>query len=135
MRGTVLWLGPAVAIAVAVVIWFSAARRADRGGPVVAVVVPDLAGEAGEGARVFAENCVACHGTHAAGTEIGPPLVHKYYRPAHHGDGSFRIAVANGVRAHHWGFGDMPPQPQLTMAEAEKVIAYIRALQRANGIF
>ena len=76
----------------------------------------------------------ACHGANAAGTEAGPPLVHKIYEPSHHGDYAFEMAVANGVRAHHWRFGDMPPQPAMTKADLQNVIAYVREVQRANGI-
>ena len=54
---------------------------------------------------------------------------------AHHGDAAFLLAVRNGVRAHHWRFGDMPPQPGLTGAEVAAITAYVRELQRANGIF
>lgn len=67
---------------------------------------------------------------------FGPPLVHKIYEPSHHGDMSFIMAVRNGVRAHHWRFGDMPAQTdaKLTDGEIGAVIAYIRELQRENGI-
>jgi cytochrome c1 len=42
--------------------------------------------------------------------------------------------VRNGVRSHHWGFGDMPPIDGLTDADVTNVVAYVRALQRENGI-
>jgi hypothetical protein len=38
------------------------------------------------------------------------------------------------VRAHHWRFGNMPPVDGVNRAEVEKIVAYVRALQRANGI-
>ncbi|MGR3582900.1 MAG: c-type cytochrome, partial [Pseudooceanicola nanhaiensis] len=43
-------------------------------------------------------------------------------------------AVQNGVRAHHWKFGDMPPQTGLTPSDVANIVAYVRELQRANGI-
>src|SRR3990170_65951 len=63
--------------------------------------------ELAEGQRLFDDNCARCHGAHAAGTDSGPPLVHLIYEPNHHADMSFQRAVALGVAAHHWRFGNM----------------------------
>lgn len=89
-------------------------------------------GEAGE--ALFEANCRACHGPNAAGTNLGPPLIHDIYNPGHHSDLAFYLAAANGVRAHHWPYGDMPAQPQVTEDEVTLIIRYIRELQEANGI-
>ncbi len=98
------------------------------------MTIPDLTGDAAKGRDVFAANCMSCHGPHATGTDAGPPLVHIIYESNHHGDGSFYAAVRNGVRQHHWRFGDMPAVPGVTDAETGLIIAYVRTLQRANGI-
>ena len=113
-----------------------APSRADAGkGETASVTVPaTFSGEARMGEWAFNAVCAVCHGTNAAGTQSGPPLVHRIYEPSHHGDYAFEMAVSNGVRAHHWAFGDMPPQPALTRADLKTVIAYVRELQRANGI-
>ena len=87
-----------------------------------------------EGAQLFAENCSRCHGEMADGTDIGPPLVHRLYEPGHHGDFAFQNAAKNGVIAHHWDFGDMPPVAGVSEAEVTQIIAYIRDLQREGGI-
>lgn len=79
--------------------------------------------------------CAACHGRNAAGTENGPTFLSRIYRPGHHSDGSFFVAPRRGVRAHHWRFGDMPPVDGITDRQIEKIIGYVRALQKANGIF
>lgn len=106
------------------------------GAPIVQVVLPrDLSPQAQMGKTAFDAICAACHGTNAAGRQgMGPPFVHPIYRPGHHGDMAFQIAVRQGVRAHHWPFGDMPPQTGLTEADVQNIVAYVRALQRANGI-
>ena len=65
---------------------------------------------------------------------VAPPLIHKIYEPSHHADEAFQRAAANGVLAHHWSFGDMPAQPQVTRADMASIIAYVREVQRANGI-
>ena len=107
-----------------------------NGAPIVEVVLPDaLSDEARIGKTIFEAKCAACHGANAAGQQgVAPPLVHVIYEPSHHGDESFQIAAARGVRAHHWPFGNMPPVEGVTRADVATVIAYIRELQRANGI-
>jgi mono/diheme cytochrome c family protein len=98
------------------------------------VAVPELSPTAREGAEVFDRRCAECHGRHAAGTAVGPPLVHPIYRPALHADAAFALAVQRGVAAHHWRFRDMPPQREMPPGEIEKITRYVRELQRANGI-
>jgi mono/diheme cytochrome c family protein len=100
----------------------------------ITVAVPELSPEATVGMTAFETYCFECHGKNAAGTDKGPPLVHPVYRPAHHGDFSFVRAVTNGVPQHHWLFGSMPPQPQVSRQEIDQIIVYLRELQRANGI-
>jgi mono/diheme cytochrome c family protein len=87
-----------------------------------------------EGERLFNDNCARCHGARAASTDAGPPLVHVIYEPNHHADIAFQRAVALGVPAHHWRFGNMPPVPGVDEAAVERIIAYVRWLQRRAGI-
>lgn len=107
-----------------------------QGDPIVAVTVPDtLTSNAQMGETAFNAVCADCHGENAQGKMgFGPPLVHKIYEPSHHADMAFQMAVQNGVRAHHWQFGNMPPQEGLTGADVQAITAYVRELQRANGI-
>ena len=100
----------------------------------VAVVVPNLSDKAQAGEQLFNANCALCHGPNASGTGLGPPLVHKIYEPGHHQDFTIQSAVRNGVPAHHWPFGNMPPVPAVTDDDIPNIICYIRELQRANGI-
>lgn len=106
------------------------------GDAMVAVLVPASFSEQEQmGQRAFDAACASCHGTNAQGKQgIAPPLVHKIYEPSHHGDAAFLLAAQNGVRAHHWRFGDMPAVEGVTRAEVLDIVAYIRALQRKNGI-
>ena len=110
----------------------------DTGGSsaLAAVAVPDvLSARAQIGQGTYEANCAACHGPNAAGQDgVAPPLVHVIYEPGHHGDESFQLAVARGVRAHHWRFGDMPPVEGLNRRDVGRIVTYIRELQRANGI-
>lgn len=96
--------------------------------------VPDLSPVARQGRAAFDRYCVECHGPHGAGSADGPPLVHPVYRPAHHADMAFALAVQRGVRAHHWRFGDMPAQPDVRADEIAAITRYVRELQVANEI-
>ena len=87
------------------------------------------------GKLLYQAKCAACHAVNASGQDgVAPPLVHKIYEPSHHGDESFQRAVSLGVQAHHWRFGNMPPVEGITRGDVKMIIAYIRELQRANGI-
>lgn len=122
------------------VFWLSQHQQASQpsgaGGAMVQVRVPELSGVALEGQALFQGNCAMCHGDLADGRQgLGPPLVHKIYEPGHHSDGSFYLAAAQGVRAHHWRFGNMPPVDTVSQDDVGKIVAYVRSLQRANGIY
>lgn len=106
------------------------------GDPIVKVIVPTkFSPQALRGKRAFNAVCAACHGKNAAGKfGFGPPFVNRIYEPSHHGDRAFLYAARNGVQSHHWPFGNMPPQKRVTKSDVENIVAYVRALQRANGI-
>jgi mono/diheme cytochrome c family protein len=106
-------------------------------GAIVAVEVPaSFSDQEQVGQRAYDAVCATCHGVNAQGREgIAPPLVHKIYEPGHHGDMAFVLAAQNGVRAHHWKFGNMPPVEGVTKADVLNIVTYVRALQRENGIY
>ncbi|WP_428540745.1 c-type cytochrome [Profundibacter sp.] len=105
------------------------------GRAIVQITVPELTGQAAIGKRAFEAKCATCHGENAVGqVGVAPPLIHQIYRPGHHGDMAFLMAARNGVRSHHWKFGNMPPVEGITDAEVKSIVAYVRALQQANGI-
>lgn len=87
------------------------------------------------GEKKFNAFCSRCHGLHGKGTNNGPPLVHKIYEPNHHGDFAFQRAAAQGVRAHHWKFGNMPKIDGVTPEDVTEIIQYVRWMQRQAGIF
>ena len=100
------------------------------------VLVPEtLSQNAQIGQLGYEAKCAACHGANAAGQDgVAPPLVHIIYEPSHHGDEAFQRAAELGVRGHHWPFGNMPAVEGVTRGDVTMIIAYIRELQRANGI-
>ena len=107
-----------------------------QGDPIVTVTLPaELSPNAQIGKRAFEAKCAACHGENAAGQNgVAPPLVHKIYEPNHHSDMAFVLAAQNGVRSHHWKFGNMPPVEGLTNADVKYIARYVRELQKENGI-
>ena len=135
-RGAIL-LVLAAAVGVAGYFLFGEGEDGAGGGaPIAAVSVPEtLSARAQAGQKTYDANCASCHGRNAAGQDgTAPPLVHIIYEPGHHGDESFQRAVARGVRAHHWRFGNMPPVEGLSRRDVAAIVAYVRELQRANGI-
>lgn len=113
-----------------------AAAPPAEGEAIVAVALPErLSPAASMGKTAFEASCATCHGENAAGRAgKGPPLIYKYYVPSHHGDAAFLMAARKGVTAHHWNFGNMPPVEGLTNADIGNIVAYVRTVQRANGI-
>ena len=99
------------------------------------LVVPEFTAQARAGEQLFAAHCALCHGTHASGSEQGPPLVHAMYEPGHHPNAAFERAVRHGVTAHHWSFGNMAPVPGVSQSEVRRIVAYVRELQRANDVY
>lgn len=129
-----LWLVFAVVILVIGILAGGRYLVHQRSGQPITVTVPKLSPEAKAGEAAFLANCAGCHGRNAVGSDKGPSLIDPIYRPAHHGDFSFVRAVTLGVPQHHWLFGAMPAQPQVSREQIDQIVTYIREIQRANGI-
>lgn len=99
------------------------------------LILPELSPIAQQGKEVFAAKCSDCHGPNADGTSEGPPLVHIIYEPNHHADISFLLAVRQGVRQHHWEFGNMDPVAGVSEEQVRTIVCFVRELQYANDIF
>ena len=129
----------ATILVAAPIAWAMLVKDDDAGSaarPIAEVRVPTLSATATAGEAVFDANCAACHGDNAAGRDgAGPPLVHKIYEPDHHSDAAFFLAARQGVRSHHWPFGNMPPVEGVSDDDVALIVAYVRELQRANGVF
>lgn len=133
------WVFPAVVVLLAGVAlayrWYASPDQTATGLPIVEVKMPQLSERAKAGETAFEQKCAVCHGENAAGQDgVAPPLIHIIYEPSHHGDQSFYLAAKNGVRAHHWPFGNMPAVEGITDQEIADITYYIREVQRANGI-
>ncbi len=83
-----------------------------------------------DGATLFAQACARCHGSDLRGTDLGPPFLDTIYRPGHHADASFFLAVKSGARSHHWNFGNMPPVAGLSDKQIEAIVAFVREHKR-----
>ncbi|WP_291719694.1 cytochrome c [Magnetospirillum sp. 64-120] len=99
-----------------------------------AVVTPPLSARAGAGKAAFEQVCAACHGTALRGSDAAPPLLHAFYQlGSGHGDDVILAAATSGAKSHMWKFGDMPKPEGLKPGQEKDVLAYIRAMQAANG--
>ncbi len=98
-------------------------------------IAPAMTGQLNLGKMAYDRFCAQCHGVNAMGSDKGPTFIHRVYHPGHHGDGSFFIAPKQGARAHHWKFGDMKKVEGVTDAQLKNIVAYVRAVQQANGLF
>ncbi len=81
------------------------------------------------GKAKFEIHCIRCHGKNAQGSNNGPSLINKIYAPDHHADQAFRWAVKDGVKQHHWHFGDMPSIPEASPEDTAHIVLYVRQLQ------
>jgi mono/diheme cytochrome c family protein len=124
------YLMPAGAAALALAVQSAGSASLDR-----AVVMPELSEAGSRGQAAFGQLCAGCHGADAGGTGSGPPPIHSHYHPNHHNDAAIARAVRQGAHAHHWSFGDMPPVAGIGDAGIADIIAFIREVQKANGIF
>ena len=87
-----------------------------------------------QGEALYRTYCGPCHGERRAGSTQGPPLVHVIYEPSHHADAAFYRAAQFGVRAHHWGFGNMAPVEGVTRRDVQRIVSYVRWLQSEGRI-
>jgi len=90
--------------------------------------------DAVQGRTLYSNNCASCHGVAGNGTGSGPPLIDKTYNSFHHADLAFHWAIRDGVRQHHWRFGDMPKIPQVSPEDVGHIVAFVRKEQRRQGI-
>ena len=139
MKSVIAFSALAVIFGLASALWLSVNNSADdiiiKNVPTNVLLPDTLSQNAQIGKLAFEAKCTSCHGTNAAGRDgVAPPLVHIIYESNHHGDESFQRAVAMGVQAHHWSFGNMPAVEGLTRGDVKMIIRYIRELQRENGI-
>ena len=85
------------------------------------------------GEPLYQASCATCHGDNLRGTAVGPSHLSIVYEPNHHGDAAFYFAARDGVKQHHWPFGDMAPVPGLSDKDLEAIVAYVRENQRIFG--
>ena len=89
----------------------------------------------GQGQLLYEKYCSSCHGVDLTGSDKGPPLLHAFYKPSHHGDKALYRAALQGTRQHHWEFGDMPPVEGMTTGKMDKVVPYVRYYQQQKKLY
>jgi len=89
----------------------------------------------GKGQVLYEKYCSSCHGIDLSGSDEGPPLLHPFYKPSHHGDKAFYRAALQGTKQHHWEFGDMPPVEGMTQKKMDSLVPYVRYYQQQKKLF
>ncbi len=87
-----------------------------------------LSPDAKKGKLIYDRACQSCHGRYGTGSTKGPALL--AYLARHHSNQTFYDAVRNGVKQHHWSFGDMPAIPGVKRDDVTNIIKFIRELQK-----
>ncbi|MDH3389242.1 MAG: cytochrome c [Gammaproteobacteria bacterium] len=103
--------------------------------PAIASEDIDIPFHLGKGQLLYEKYCSSCHGLQLNGSDKGPPLIHPFYKPSHHGDKSFYRAVLQGVKQHHWNFGDMPAVAGMTPKKMDSLVPYVRYYQQQKNLF
>jgi len=98
-------------------------------------VEPEMTPQLNLGKMNYDAHCASCHGKSAGGSDKGPTFISRIYHPGHHADGSFYLATKRGARAHHFKFGEMKPVEGVSDAQIKSILEYVRAVQKANGVF
>jgi cytochrome c2 len=89
----------------------------------------------GKGQLLYEKYCSTCHGVQLNGSDKGPPLIHPFYKPSHHGDKAFYRAALQGAKQHHWEFGDMPPVEGMTPKKMDSLVPYVRYYQQQKKLY
>lgn len=89
----------------------------------------------GKGQLLYEKYCSSCHGSDLNGSDEGPPMLHPFYKPSHHGDKAFYRAALQGTKQHHWEFGDMPPVEGMTRKKMDSVVPYVRYYQQQKKLY
>ncbi|MBC8519953.1 MAG: cytochrome c [Gammaproteobacteria bacterium] len=87
-----------------------------------------------DGKASYQAVCARCHGSALNGGPEGPPLLDRTYAPSHHADLAFFHAVKNGVRQHHWKYGDMPMLTGISPEQVGDIVAFVREEQQQAGV-
>lgn len=104
-------------------------------GPATAAETIEVPFKLARGQMLYEKYCASCHGLQLDGSDKGPPLVHDFYKPSHHGDKSFYRAVLQGTRQHHWNFGDMKPVEGMTPKKMDSLLPYVRYYQQQKKLY
>lgn len=89
----------------------------------------------GKGQLLYEKYCSSCHGLDLNGSDQGPPLLHPFYKPSHHGDKAFYRAALQGAKQHHWEFGDMKSVDGMTREKLDSVVPYVRYYQQQKKLY
>lgn len=93
--------------------------------------LPDVAGDPSQGAVVFQQNCIACHGEEAEGG-FGWPLAKNW--PGNQPEVFISQVVSNGIQGTIMPGWSLAQGGPLSQDQIEDVSAYILSLQPVSGL-
>ncbi len=87
-----------------------------------------------QGRSAFARHCASSHGRLAGGTTSGPGLLGAPFGLSAMPDEAIRSAVLEGVPPRNDAYRPMGPSPEIAPGELDDIIAFLRELQRLQGV-
>ena len=109
--------------------------KTDRRSIKAYINIPELNAVEMRGREAFNSLCADCHGADGTGdTDIGPPLMHPYYRKDLLSDEDIIKAIGRGTPEDKWKYGHMPAQIDVSNEQALEIVEFYNALRRVNNL-
>ena len=125
----------AVILSVVIIASIFVLYKTDRRSIQAHINIPTLNTVEMRGREAFNNVCASCHGVDGTGdTDIGPPLMHPYYRAILLSDDKIFKVIKQGTPEDKWKYGHMPAQINVSDADAREIIAFYNALRRVNSL-
>ena len=125
----------AIVLSVVVIASIFVLYKTDRRSIKAYINIPELNAVEMRGREAFNNVCAGCHGVNGTGdTDIGPPLMHPYYRTILLSDEAIIKAIRQGTPEDKWKYGHMPAQVDVSNEQALEIVAFYNALRRVNSL-
>ncbi|MCK5547238.1 MAG: cytochrome c [Rhodospirillaceae bacterium] len=125
----------AIILSVVIIASIFVLYKTDRRSIKAYINIPELNAVELRGREAFNSMCASCHGVDGTGdTDIGPPLMHPYYRKDLLSDEAIIKAIGRGTPEDKWKYGHMPAQIDVSNEQALEIVEFYNALRRVNNL-